>query len=130
MSEAVKMRRTSWGADPVWEWRNASDEVLGAVSRALTEQGLLLTLREEVGFMDNGSQDQRAYRVSVPDIKSLRKEIDAIKNEVKKLADTRPAKGGAELTLSFRALQQAKHWLGEALGELGNELPAEFADKA
>ena len=26
--------------------------------------------------------------------------------------------------------QQAKHWLGEALGELGEELPAQYADKA
>lgn len=60
----------------------------------------------------------------------LRKEIDAVKQKVKALVDTRPQKGGAELTLSFRALQTAKHWLGETLGELGQELPKEFADKA
>lgn len=67
---------------------------------------------------------------TVPNIKALRVEIDAVKQKVKAMADRRPPKGGAELTLSFRALQQAKHWLGEALGELGEELPAQYADKA
>lgn len=67
---------------------------------------------------------------TAPNIKALRVEIDAVKQKVKAMADRRPPKGGAELTLSFRALQQAKHWLGEALGELGEELPAQYADKA
>lgn len=81
--------------------------------------------------MDNqNNQSIASNGITVESIKALRKEIDAIKQKVKGLADTRPAKGGAELTLSFRALQTAKHWLGETLGELGQELPKEFADKA
>lgn len=68
--------------------------------------------------------------LSIDEIKALRVEVDAVKQKIKKLADIRPPKGEAELTLSFRSLQQAKHWLGEVLGELGQELPAEFADKA
>lgn len=68
--------------------------------------------------------------LSINEIKALRVEIDAVKQKIKKLADMRPPKGGAELTLSFRSLQQAKNWLGEVLGELGQELPPEFADKA
>jgi hypothetical protein len=75
-------------------------------------------------------ENQRELQVSVEDIKMLRKEIDAIKQKVRFLSNKRPEKGGAELTLSFRSLQSAKHWLGEVLGELGNELPAEYADKA
>jgi len=61
---------------------------------------------------------------------ALRKGIDAITQKVRAEADKRPEKGGAEITLSFRALQQAKMWLGKALEENGSELPAQFADKA
>lgn len=76
-------------------------------------------------------QTQAVDPITTPEnIKALRVEIDAVKQKVKAMADRRPPKGGAELTLSFRALQQAKHWLGEALGELGVELPAQYADKA
>lgn len=75
-------------------------------------------------------ENLKEYKLTVEDIKELRVEIDGLKMIVKSLADQRPQKGGAELTLSFRALQQAKHWLGEVLGELGRELPVEYADKA
>lgn len=68
--------------------------------------------------------------VTKENIKALRVEIDALIQKAKSMADSRPEKGGAELTLSFRALQQGKMWLGQALGEMGSELPAEFADKA
>ena len=63
-------------------------------------------------------------------IKSLRVEIDALAQKAREMADRRPPKGGAELTLSFRSLQMAKMWLGKVLEEMGSELPAEFADKA
>lgn len=76
------------------------------------------------------AMDERSYTPEELEIKALRVEIDAVKQKVKKLADQRPAKGGAELTLSFRSLQQAKHWLGECLGEMGSPLPAVYADKA
>lgn len=60
---------------------------------------------------------------------AIRKDIDAIMQRVKEIADTRPP-GGAEITLSWRHLQLAKMYLGLALGELGSELPAQYADKA
>lgn len=63
-------------------------------------------------------------------IKALRVEIDAVTQKVREMANRRPLKGGAELTLSFRSLQMAKMWLGKVLEEMGSELPAEFADKA
>lgn len=75
-------------------------------------------------------ENQKELEVSVEDIKMLRRQIDRLIGNVRFLANKRPEKGGAELTLSFRHLQQAKHWLGEVLGELGNPLPAEYADKA
>lgn len=81
--------------------------------------------------MDNSDQVQGVGPiVTVENVKALRVEIDAIKQKVKRLMDRRPARGGAELTLSYRSLQTAKHWLGEVLGELGQELPPEYADKA
>lgn len=59
-----------------------------------------------------------------------RKAIDRLIQEIKIVADERHVKGGAEITLSFRALQMAKMWLGQALGEISKPLPPEFADKA
>jgi hypothetical protein len=60
----------------------------------------------------------------------LRKQIDANIVAVKSWVDTRPSKGGAELTLAYRKLQEAKMWLGKVLEEIGSELPKEFQDKA
>lgn len=36
--------------------------------------------------------------------------------------------GGREFSLSITKLQEAKHWLGEALGALGQQLPPEYRD--
>lgn len=36
--------------------------------------------------------------------------------------------GGREFSLSITKLEEAKMWLGKALGALGQELPAEFRD--
>jgi hypothetical protein len=35
LNEAIKMRESSWNDNPVREWRNASDEICGAVLRAM-----------------------------------------------------------------------------------------------
>ncbi len=40
LSEATKSRPTSWGKDVVREWRNASDEVWGALMRACYKAGI------------------------------------------------------------------------------------------
>lgn len=77
--------------------------------------------------MDNQAIDPITTKEN---IKALRVEIDAVTQKVREMADRRPPKGGAELTLSFRSLQMAKMWLGKVLEEMGSELPAEYADKA
>lgn len=38
--EAIQSRQTSWGTDPVIEFRNASDEILGAMMRQAIEKGI------------------------------------------------------------------------------------------
>ncbi len=48
LNRAIESRRTSWGERPVQEWRNASDEVLGAVINAMQDKKLIQTLQEEV----------------------------------------------------------------------------------
>ncbi len=48
---------------------------------------------------------------------SYRQEISNIIQPVRAEASLRPEKGGPEITLCWRALQQAKMWLGQALGE-------------
>lgn len=37
---------------------------------------------------------------------------------------------GREIALAYTHLQEAKMWLGQALGMVGSELPAQYADKA
>lgn len=50
-------------------------------------------------------------------LKDFRVRVDALIEEM------RIAKGNAEETLAFRALQQAKHWCGESLREVGAQNP-------
>ena len=50
-------------------------------------------------------------------LKDQRVRIDALVQELKK------TKSSAEETLSYRFLQQAKHYLGEALSEIGAQNP-------
>ena len=68
--------------------------------------------------------------VSIEIMKELRVQIDACIKRAKNLADTRPAKGGAEVTLAYRNLQMAKMWCGKVMEEVGSELPKEFRDEA
>lgn len=48
---------------------------------------------------------------------SMRQQISPLAKEVRSVAGTRPEHGGPEITLAWRSLQQAKMWLGMALGE-------------
>lgn len=41
LHSAIESRKTSWRADPVIEWRNASDEVCMAFFREMEDQGIL-----------------------------------------------------------------------------------------
>lgn len=65
----------------------------------------------------------------VAEIKQARVQIDACIRRERALAD-RIARGdaGREVALSITKLQEAKMWLGQALGELGTLLPKEYRD--
>ena len=41
LNDAIKSRPTSWAENPVIEWRNASDEICGAVCTALVMKGVM-----------------------------------------------------------------------------------------
>lgn len=62
---------------------------------------------------------------TVNDVKQFRKDVDAL---VQRL-DTSFGKT-RELSLAKTKLEEAKMWAGKELGNLGQELPPEFADKA
>jgi hypothetical protein len=48
LKAAIESRPTSWGDDPVREWRNASDEVCFALARALEAKGLLSSIKDDL----------------------------------------------------------------------------------
>lgn len=41
LHSAIESRKTSWKEDPVYEWRNASDEICMAFFREMEDQGIL-----------------------------------------------------------------------------------------
>lgn len=64
-------------------------------------------------------------------IKAMRVKIsELIRDEKALLTLIDRGIGGREVATSRLKLQEAKHWLGEALGELGQKLPEEFRDEA
>lgn len=71
-----------------------------------------------------------AMKDRVGTIKNLRKEgyrlLAGI--NIEKL-EVGHAPGGRELALAATKLQESRMWLGQVLGEIGNELPEEFQDK-
>lgn len=65
----------------------------------------------------------------VNDIKEKRVQIDACIRAVRGLAtQLGEGAGRREVSLSITKLQEAKMWLGQALGELGTHLPPEYRD--
>jgi hypothetical protein len=62
--------------------------------------------------------------LTVDEIKSLRVDLDRILVKVQQSGWLR-RKEMVEVKL-----KETRHWLGECLKELGNELPPEFADKS
>src|SRR5258708_5354166 len=63
-------------------------------------------------------------------LKALRVSINRDTIRAVAIADTliQRGAGGRELSLAITNLQQARMWLGEALGELGHKLPKEYRD--
>lgn len=75
--------------------------------------------------------DDREMTVSEGELHQLRQEIDALIQKVGlRKADEKMKVAGREMSLSYTHLQEAKMWLGQALGMLGSELPQQYADKA
>ena len=68
--------------------------------------------------------------MTVADIKQLRRKIDGEIQHAQALRDSRPEKGGREISIVVTKLQEAKMWCGKVLEEMGSELPKEFQDKA
>lgn len=67
----------------------------------------------------------------VVDLHEERKNIDARIQAVLALKNRDDLKGaGREIALAYTHLQEAKMWLGQALGAIGTPFPAELADKA
>lgn len=70
-------------------------------------------------------------------LKQLRKRIDAITSDTQMYRSWNPQEVNPgdktavrEMSLAITKLEEAKMWLGKALGALGSELPAQYADKA
>lgn len=62
LKTAIENRRTSWGEDVVREWRNASDEILGAVMTAAETARIFLTFEQRIKkdlvvFMPKNEED-------------------------------------------------------------------------
>ena len=63
-------------------------------------------------------------------IKGIRKEAYKLLNNVSlEQSEMFNTPGGREVSLAYTKLQEARMWLGQALGALGNELPEEYQDK-
>ncbi len=63
-------------------------------------------------------------RLTTEEVKSLRVDLDRILTIVENSGYIRPKE---QVIIK---LKESRHWLGECLKELGNELPKEFQDKA
>lgn len=80
---------------------------------------------------DKDQQSEEFERNMAADrLHGLRVDINTAIVDAKKIADEHIQRGpgGRELSLAITNLQQARMWAGEALGELGHKLPAEYRD--
>lgn len=65
-----------------------------------------------------------------PEIRQLRRNIDACIQEAKGLLDAANRDPGArEVALAHTKLQEAKMWAGMVLGEIGVPLPPQYRDE-
>ncbi len=63
--------------------------------------------------------------------KKIRVAIDQITKSTQGVSDNviKRGNGGREYSLAITKLEEAKMWLGKALGQFGEELPEEFRDE-
>ena len=76
-----------------------------------------------MGEVLGGSNAVGPSRLTVEKIKALRVDLDRILTIVDQSGFLRPKE---QVLIK---LKESRHWLGECLKELGNELPKEFQDK-
>lgn len=78
-------------------------------------------------------------RIGEHELKEVRVQIDSCVKYVEFLGDKESdndvvevtsKEAGRELAIAKTKLQEAKMWIGKALGALGSELPEEFRDEA
>jgi len=55
-----------------------------------------------------------------------RQGISKLVQSLKGYLDSKPDKAGREVALAHTKLEEAKMWLGKALGEAGAKLPADY----
>ena len=84
-------------------------------------------------------EDTKTLLIGEHELHEVRVQIDACTKYVEflsdKESDNEVAKvlskdAGRELALARIKLQEAKMWIGKALGELGSKLPLEYRDEA
>ncbi len=63
LDTAIKNRRTSWGEDPVYEWRNASDEISYAVINAMEEAGIFP--KDRIVLSKQSTEDKKPNQYKV-----------------------------------------------------------------
>lgn len=105
----------------------------GHYKRWVTEN-LPFVARETKGYRalnENDTENREMTREEglVAEIKQQRVQIDACFRHARRLAERiNRGAGGREVALAITHLQEAKMWLGQALGELGTLLPKEYRD--
>lgn len=78
----------------------------------------------------NFANEEEVKQYLTETTKKLRVALYQLIDQTKKIQENviRRDKGGREYSLAATKMQEARHWLGEALGQFGNELPEEYRD--
>jgi len=63
MRRAIEHRKTSWSENPIFEWRNATDEVCMAVLNALEDKGVLDKIYKDVLILERITDCKNALKL-------------------------------------------------------------------
>ena len=79
----------------------------------------------------NFADPEEVKNYLVTTTKKIRVAVDQITKSTQGVSDNviKRGKGGREYSLAITKLEEAKMWLGKALGEFGSQLPDEFKDE-
>lgn len=74
--------------------------------------------------------DEISSEEIVSQLKELRVALDRVQRNIRSTQQVMTAnRGTREVASAYTKLQECRMWLGAALGEVGHELPEEYADK-